>query len=70
MEFQEELAQPHTSILSFSTRPRDGVLTLGRLGNQVATKERSIARGGPARIWAASPISISVNHQISRCGWS
>jgi hypothetical protein len=78
MEFQEELAQPrsfgnsirHTSILSFSTRPREGVLTLGRPENQVVTKERSIARGRPARTKAASPISISVNHQISRCGWS
>jgi hypothetical protein len=38
MKFQEELAQPcgfdnsirHTSILSFSTRPRDDVLMLGR----------------------------------------
>jgi hypothetical protein len=54
VELQEELAQPcsfcnsisHSAILSFSTKPRDGVLTLGGPGDEVVTKEHSIARGG------------------------
>jgi hypothetical protein len=51
VEFQEELAQPcslynsicQNVILSFSTRPRDNVLTLGGLGDEVVTKEHIIA---------------------------
>ena len=50
VELQEELAQPcsfcnsisHSAILSFSTRPRDGVLTLGGPGDEVVTEEHNI----------------------------
>jgi hypothetical protein len=37
----------HSAILSFSARPRDSVLTLGGPRDEVVTKERSIAQGGP-----------------------
>ena len=71
MEFQEELTQPcgfgnsisHNAIFDLNTRPEDSVLRLGRPRDEVVTKECSIARGGPARIQASSPISISV-HQL------
>jgi hypothetical protein len=67
IEFQEELAHPcsfcnsfsDNTILSFSTRARDSVLTLGVPGNEVVTKERNIARGGLTRIQATSPSTIS-----------
>jgi len=42
----------HCAILSLRTGPRNsGIrLTLGRLGDEVVTKEQCIARGGLARI--------------------
>ena len=78
VELQEELAQPcsfynsisHSVILSFSTRPRDGVLTLGGPGDEVITEEHSIARGGLACIRTAGPIKISVYDKISGGGRS
>jgi hypothetical protein len=52
------------AVLGLSAGAGHGVLTLGRPGDQVVTKEHSIARGGLARIGTASLVSIRINHQV------
>lgn len=49
----------HT-VFNFSTRSRNYGLTLGRLGNEVATKVGSISRSGAARVEATRPICIGI----------
>jgi len=77
MELEQELTQPrglsntigHCAVLSFSTGSGDCILTLGGPGDEIITEEHSVARGGLARVWATSPISVSVDHKISGRRW-
>jgi hypothetical protein len=79
MELLEELSQPtsfshavgHDVILSLGARAGDDVLVLGGPGDEVVTKEHSIARGGPACIPATRLVRIHVDRQLGRrCGAS
>ena len=72
MEFLEELPQPrsfsdtigNSPILCLSARARDGGLPLRRPRNETVAEEDGITRGGAASIWAAGPISISVDDEL------
>ena len=39
---------------------------LGRPGDEAATEEDSIASGGTTGVRAASPVSVGVDHELSR----
>jgi len=74
MKLLKKLAQPrclcntisNCTVLCFGTGSGHGVLTLRGPGDEIVTKEHSIARGGIARIRTACPVSISVDLEISR----
>jgi hypothetical protein len=60
----------HNMILSLGAQSGDDVLALGGPGDEVVTEEHSIARGGPACIWATRPVRIRVDHQLGGGGAS
>jgi hypothetical protein len=72
VEHMKKLSEPRSlsntisdgAVLGLSAGAGHGVLTLGGPGDQVVTKEHSIARGGLARIGIASLVSIRINHQV------
>ena len=74
MEFLEKLSQPGClgnsisdgAILSFRIGVRNGVLPLGRPRNQIVIEKHIIARGGFAHVRTTGPVSIGVDHQLSR----
>lgn len=73
MKFCQKLAQPggfghaigHDVVLNFGARPGDGILPLGRPGNQIVTEEHRIARGGLASVGATSLLRIGVDLQLT-----
>jgi hypothetical protein len=78
VELVEELAQPgglchavgHGTILGLSAGARDDGLTLGGPRDEVGAQEHSVTGGGPARVGTASPVSVGVDHELRRRGWS
>jgi hypothetical protein len=60
----------HSMILSLGARSGDDILVLGGPGDEVVTEEHSIARDGPACIWATHPVRIHVDHQLKGGGAS
>jgi hypothetical protein len=78
VELVEELAHPgglchaigHSAVLGLGTGAGDDELPLGSSGNEVEAQEHGIAGGGPARVGAACPVSVGVDHKFRRRGWS
>jgi len=78
MELKKKLSKPRTlsnsvcnsPILSLSTGTRDSRLSLRRPGDQVTTKEDSKTGCRLASIRTPCPISICVNYQLKRRGWT
>ena len=74
VELRQELSEPgrlryavsDSPVLRLSTRAGDNWLPLGRPGDQVATQEDGVAGSGATSVRAASPVSIGVDHQLSR----
>jgi hypothetical protein len=72
MELLEELLEltsfshtiGHGAILSLNTRLGDDVLALGGLGDEVATEEHSVARGGSTCIQTTRSVRICVDYQL------
>ena len=72
VELMKKLSEPRSlsntigdgAVLGLSAGAGHGVLTLRGPGDQVVTKEHSIARGGLPRVGTTSPISIRVDNQI------
>ena len=66
VQLNQKLAQPRnfynsigdSSVLGLSTRTRNCSLALGGLGDEIVTKEDSIARTRLASLRAANPISV------------
>jgi hypothetical protein len=69
MELMEQLMEPnrlshavgHGAILGLGAGAGENRLALRRPGDEVVTEEHGIARGGPARVWITSPVSIGVD---------
>jgi hypothetical protein len=59
-----------TSQYSVSALERDDGLPLGSPGDEVGAQEHGIAGGGPARVGAADPVSVRVDHKFRRRGWA
>jgi hypothetical protein len=78
VELVEELEQPgglchavgHDTVLGLSAGARDDVLSLGGPRDEVGAQEHDVTGGGPARVEAASPVSVGVDHELRRRGWS
>jgi hypothetical protein len=74
----EKLAHPgglghaigHSAVLDLSTGAGDDRLPLGGPGDEVGAQEHSIARSGPARVGAAGPVGVGVDHKLRRRGRS
>jgi hypothetical protein len=72
MEFLEKLPQPrslsdavsNSPILGLSTRARDSGLPFRGPRDKAASEEDGITGGGAASVWAAGPISISVDDEL------
>jgi hypothetical protein len=77
VELVEELAHPggichavgHNVVLGLYAGAGDNRLSLGGLGDEVGVHEHGIGRGGLARVGAANPVSIGVDHKFQRRGW-
>jgi hypothetical protein len=75
VELMDGLAHPgglchtigHSAILGLCAGVGDDGLDLG---DEVGAQEHGIAGGGPARVGAADPISVGVDHKLRRRGWS
>ena len=78
MELVEELAHPgglchavgHSAVLGLCAGAGDDGLPLGGLGDEVGAQEHDIAGSGPARVGAAGPVSVGVDHELRHRGWS
>jgi hypothetical protein len=78
VELMEELAHPgglchavgHNVVLGLCAGARDDGLLLGGLRDEVGAQKHGIAGGGPTRVGAADPVSVSVDHKFRRRGWS
>jgi hypothetical protein len=74
MELVEELAHPgglgHNAVLGLCAGAGDDVLPLGGPGDELGTQEHDITGDGPARVGAAGPVSVGVDHKLRRRGWS
>jgi hypothetical protein len=78
VELVEELSQPgglchavgHDVVLGFSAGARDGGLPFGGPRDEVGAQEHGVTGGGPARVGTASPVSVGVDHELRRRGWS
>jgi hypothetical protein len=76
MELLEELPEPtsfnhvvgHDAILSLSAQSGDDVLVLGGPGDELVTKEHSIAQGGLLCIRATRSVHIRVDRQLKGGG--
>jgi len=74
MELSQELSKPgrlrhavsDSTVLRLGTGAVDNRLLLGRPGDQVAAQEDGVAGGGATSVPAASPVSVCVDHQLSR----
>jgi hypothetical protein len=72
VELVEELSQPgglchavgHGAVLGLSTRVRDDGLPLGGLGDELGTQEHGVTEGGSTCVWTASPVGVSVDHEL------
>jgi hypothetical protein len=77
-ELVEELAQlealyravGHDAVLGLGARAGDDGLPLGGPRDEVGAQEHNITGCGPACVWAASPVSVGVDHELGRRGWS
>jgi hypothetical protein len=78
VELVEELSQPgslchavgHDAVLGLSTGARDDGLPLGGPGDEVGAQEHDVTGGGSTCVWTASPVSVGVDHEFRRRGWS
>jgi hypothetical protein len=78
VELVEELSQPgslchaigHGAVLGLSTGARDDGLPLGGPGDEVGAQEHDVTGGGSTCVWTASPVSVGVDHEFRRRGWS
>ena len=78
VELVEELAQPgglchtvgHGTVLGLSAGARDDGLPLGGPRDEVGTQEHGVTGGGSARVGIASLVSVGVDHEFRRRGWS
>jgi hypothetical protein len=78
VELMEELAQlgglchavGHGTVLGLSAGARDDGLSLGGPRDEVAAQEHGVTGGGPARVGTASLVSVGVDHELRRRGWS
>ena len=74
VELRQELSEPgrlrhvvcDSPVLCLSTGAGDNRLPLGRPGDQVAAQEDGVAGSGATSVRAASPVSVGVDHQLSR----
>jgi hypothetical protein len=72
VELLEKLPHPgslrhtvgHSVVLSLYARAGDDGLLFGGLGDEVGTQEHGIAQSGPARVGAADPVSVGVDHEL------
>jgi hypothetical protein len=78
VELVEELSQPgglchavgHGAVLGLSAGARDDRLPFGSPRDEVVAQEHGVTGGGPARVGTASPVSVGVDHELRRRGWS
>jgi hypothetical protein len=78
VELVEELTHPgglchavgHNAVLDLCAGAGDDGLPLGGLGDEVGAQEYDIAGSGPVRVGAAGPVSVGVDHELRRWGWS
>jgi hypothetical protein len=78
VELVEELAQlgglchpiGHGTVLGLSAGARDDGLTLGGPRDEVGTQEHGVTGGGPTHVGTASSVSVGVDHELRRRGWS
>jgi hypothetical protein len=54
----------HSAVLGLCAGVRDDGLPLGDPRDEVGAKEYGIAEGGPARVRAASPASVGLDHKF------
>jgi hypothetical protein len=74
VELVEELAHPgglchavgNSAVLDLYAGAGDDGLPLGGPGDEVGAQKHDIARGGPARVGAAAPVSVGVDHKLRR----
>ena len=74
VKLRQELSKPgrlrhavsDSPVLRLSTGAGDNRLPLGRPGDQVAAQEDGVAGSRAASVRAASPVSVGVDHQLSR----
>jgi hypothetical protein len=72
VELVEELAHPgglchavaYSAVLGLCAGAGDDELSLGGLGDEVGSQEYAIAGDGPARVGAADPVSVGVDHKL------
>jgi hypothetical protein len=77
-ELMEELAHPgcldhtvsHNAVFSLGAGAGDDGLTFGCPRDEVGAQKYDIAGGGATCVGAASPVSIGVDHEFRRRGWS
>jgi hypothetical protein len=67
---QEASATPLATVLSLSAGARDDGLTLVGPRDEVGAQEHGATGGGPTRVGTASPVSVGVDHEFRRWGWS
>jgi hypothetical protein len=77
VKFLEELTQPtslgntigNNVVLSFNTRARDNLLSLGGPRDKIISKKHRITRSRATSVQTPNPISISIYHKLeNRCG--
>ena len=74
VELRQELSEPgrlrhavsDNLVLRLSTGTGDNRLPLGRPGDQVAAQEDGVAGSGATSVRAASPVNVSVDHQLKK----
>ena len=68
----EQLTEPsrlshavgHDAVLGLDAGAGDNRLALRRPGDEAVVEEHDVARGGPARVWIARPVDISVDVKL------
>jgi hypothetical protein len=67
VKFMQQLTQPKSDsmILDFCTRRGNNILALGGPGNKIVTNKDCITGSGSSRVRTTSPISISVDGEVT-----